>query len=41
MENVKILKGYNQKVVYDNCKEPANGNSLSEYDWNSGKKGRC
>jgi len=26
------------KVVYDKRKEFANGNSLSEYDWNLGKK---
>jgi len=37
-ENIKILKRNNQEVVYDKRKEHANGNSLSEYDWNSGKK---
>jgi len=25
------------KVIYDTRKEHANGNSFSEYDWNSGK----
>jgi len=40
VENVKILKRCNQEVVEDKRKEHANGNSLSEYDydWNSGKK---
>jgi len=38
MVNVKILKCYNQNVVYDKPKEHANGNSLSEYDGNLGKK---
>jgi len=33
-----MLKWYNQEVVYDKRKEHANGDSLSEYDWNSGKK---
>jgi len=28
-ENVKILKWYNQKVVYDERKEHTNGNSLN------------
>jgi len=28
----------NQEVLYDKRKEHAHGNSLSEYDWNSGKK---
>jgi len=40
-ENVKILRLYNQKVVYDKRKERANSNSMSEYDWTSGKKRRC
>jgi len=35
---VKILKRYYQEVVYNKRKEHANGNGLSEYDWNSGKK---
>jgi len=35
---VKLVKWYNQKVVYDKHKEHANGKSLSEFDWNSGKK---
>jgi len=38
VENVKILKRYKQEVVYDKRKEHANGNSLSEHDWYSGKK---
>jgi len=29
-----------QKVVYDKRKEHANGDSLNEYDWNSGEKRR-
>jgi len=29
--------GLQPKVVYDKSKEHANGNSLSECDWNSGK----
>jgi len=33
-ENVKILKWYNQNVVYDKHKEYAKG----ENDWNSGEK---
>jgi len=37
LKNLKLYT-YNQKVVYDKCKEHANGHSLSEYDWNSGIK---
>jgi len=38
MKIVNSFKWYNHEVIYDKLKKHVNGNSLSKYDWNLGKK---